>query len=501
LTATEKVALAQCSVFEGGFTLVAAEAVLALPDSDDEFGVVDTLQPLVDKSLLRSSPSHRFDMLRSVRDYAAMRLAELGATTLQAAMARHWRHFGSLDERAAIADHCIEAENLVAACRRATAAADLDGAAAALLAAWAALNLTGPFNVAVEMAQALQRVAEPRSTAVAMTARWVAGSARYLAGDVTAAEVDLEEAATWPDADAEFKARALGGLGQLERSLGHTRRAEQLLEAALAAALETGDAGLVCRAYNALGVLRLAQGRLDDAHDLLRVGLDAARTTHDLKQQAALLGNIGVIEHRRGRSEPTVQHYEEALRLAHEIGDRRFEGNMRSNLGLVYQENGDFNAALGHLQVALKIARHAGLTRLSANVCCNLGLVKESLGDRDGALEHHREAVRLADHLRDSQLATHLRIYLGRLLVRLGHIDEGKNCLEGLGDLHFDSVDSSVLGLLSCARAELAAARHEPDLLRRWVEAATEHLEQSGPMVNSELAREVQTVLGLVSSR
>ena len=53
LNAWEQAALEQCSVFEGGFTLAAAEAVIDLSDWHDVPPVVDAIQALVDKSLLR----------------------------------------------------------------------------------------------------------------------------------------------------------------------------------------------------------------------------------------------------------------------------------------------------------------------------------------------------------------------------------------------------------------------------------------------------------------
>src|SRR6185503_8694402 len=49
----EKVAFAQCAVFQGGFTLEAAENVLDLSLWPDAPWVVDVVQSLVDKSLLR----------------------------------------------------------------------------------------------------------------------------------------------------------------------------------------------------------------------------------------------------------------------------------------------------------------------------------------------------------------------------------------------------------------------------------------------------------------
>ena len=490
LSPIERAALAQSSIFESGFTLAAAEAVLDLSRFEADPWVADVLQALVEKSLLRRSSVHRLDMLRSVHDYATQRLSEACEAERSTAMQRHWRYYGGLSEQAAIADRCIEADNLVAACRRATAAADLDAAADALIAVWSALNLTGPFKVAVEMAQDLYRVARSRSRQVAMTARWVAGSARYLAGDVAAAQDDLE-AATWAGGSLSLRARALGALGQLERSLGHFARADELLEAGLSAARQTGDGGLVCRAYNALGILRLSQGRLDAAHRCLSVGLDAARSAKDLKQQAALLGNIGVVERRQGRDDSAFQRYQQALRLAQEIGDRRFEGNMRSNLGLFHQHHGRCAEALVELQAALDIAKSSGLVRLSANVCCNLGLVHEELGDGEGALDRHREAVGLADSLNDASLAGHFRIYAGRLQLRLGRGPEARAMLDAAERMLEYCADTAVSGLLACANAEWAASHGDINGRRHWIDLARQRAKESGASPSSELAQEL----------
>ena len=83
LEPAERQALAQCSVFRGGFTLDAAEAVLSLPpDSPD---VLDVIQSLRSKSLLRTAPTgdltgeRRLALYESVREYASERLVESGA--------------------------------------------------------------------------------------------------------------------------------------------------------------------------------------------------------------------------------------------------------------------------------------------------------------------------------------------------------------------------------------------------------------------------------------
>lgn len=500
LSQTERAALCQCSVFEGGFTLAAAEAVLDLSSLGGETWVTDVVQSLVDKSLLRQSPIYRFDMLRSVHDYAAERLTVSGAALRHRALARHWQWFGSLSEKAAIADSCIEAENLVVACERATDAGEIEAASNALLTAWAALNLTGPFNVAIQMAQALHRVAHPHSMQVAMTALWVSGSARYLAGDVTAARGDLEEA-TWAGGSLALRARALGALGQLERSVGHLGRADELLGAGLIAAQQTGESGLICRAYNALGTLRLAQAQLEAAHDLFTTGLEAARLADDLKQQAALLGNIGVVERKRGRDEPALRHYREALELAQRIGDRRFEGNMRSNIGLFHVINGDCETALGELQAALEIAQGAGLTRLAANVLCSLGLAEEALGDVEGALARHREGERLADRLADAYLGAYFKVYLGRLLARSGSQRQAEVLLEEAEGLLAKSPDRGLAGLLACARAELDIADGLTGRAEDFYRTALARMHESASGENSELAKEIRRVRSALNSR
>jgi predicted ATPase len=103
LVAWEQAALAQCSVFEGGFTLDAAEAVLDLSPWTDAPSIVDAIQMLVDKSLLRTwvpvdQTRHVLDepyfgMYLTIHEYAAEKLATSGADERRAAQERHGRHF------------------------------------------------------------------------------------------------------------------------------------------------------------------------------------------------------------------------------------------------------------------------------------------------------------------------------------------------------------------------------------------------------------------------
>ena len=98
----EKAALAQLSVFEGGFTLEAAEAVLDLASEGGEAWAVDVLQSLVDKSFVRPAVDGRFALLGTVQEYAAEhlhtpgRFMGSGPEALARAQHRHGEFFLSL---------------------------------------------------------------------------------------------------------------------------------------------------------------------------------------------------------------------------------------------------------------------------------------------------------------------------------------------------------------------------------------------------------------------
>jgi predicted ATPase len=89
LSVDEQRAFGRLAVFRGGCTLVAAEALAEID--------IDTLQSLVDKSLLRQR-EERFSMLETIREYAAERLDESGEA--ERIRERHFDQLLALAERA-----------------------------------------------------------------------------------------------------------------------------------------------------------------------------------------------------------------------------------------------------------------------------------------------------------------------------------------------------------------------------------------------------------------
>lgn len=140
-------ALAELSVFEGGFTLSAGEAVVGVEDG------LELIQTLVDRSLVRRVEEDRFDLLPLVKEYANEKLNQLGLRL--ETEERHGRYFAAAHRertpRAQVAA-VRELDNVVAACRHAIRRADAEVALTTLKAAWAVTERQGPASLAAELA-------------------------------------------------------------------------------------------------------------------------------------------------------------------------------------------------------------------------------------------------------------------------------------------------------------------------------------------------------------
>lgn len=124
LSPAERSALGQCTVFRGGFTLEAAEAVIGVQTSAVE--PMDLLLSLLDKSLLRVDATGRYQMLEAVRSLVASRMAP---AEREGAAERHRRYYHA---NAAL-DPLAEIENQIAAARSAVHGEDEGSAAEALI--------------------------------------------------------------------------------------------------------------------------------------------------------------------------------------------------------------------------------------------------------------------------------------------------------------------------------------------------------------------------------
>ena len=272
LATSERAAVRQLSVFSGGFTLEAAEAVCSI-ETDDPVGdyggeIIDLLTSLVEKSLLIArngkSTEPRFRMLEVVREFARGELAAEGFA--DEAAKRHADYFLYLTEKA---EPRIQAAQSAEWLDRLEL--ERDNLRAALK--W---SLENKPEVAARIATATRNFWLLHSH-LTEGYKWM--RAVYdLGGD------------TLP---VESRLKVLNSLGLMARFLGDHDAARDAYEQGMTAGESANDRKGVAVASRGLGLIAMHNGDLILAKDYFRNGLDISRNTGDKFGEAVSLNFLG----------------------------------------------------------------------------------------------------------------------------------------------------------------------------------------------------------------
>jgi predicted ATPase len=451
-------ALARFSVFRGGFSLAAADAVLAEP-------ALDRVESLRDKSLLRTlsrgaASDVRFSLYEAVRELSAEKLAERGETDLT--LSRHaahylaegeahaaaWERTGSVETLDRLAS---ELENLLAVVDRALASAHAEEALRALLVIDPVLATRGPFGIHLELLDRALDAAQgaevdPLLTARALSAR---GRARFVRGQDAAGLDDLMR--------ARERAAALG-----------------------APAIEA-------HALTELGVLHHGRREMDRARFYYEEALALHKKLGNRRAEGRVLGNLGAVHHDEGRLDEAVRHYDKALSIAAVAGDARMEGFFSTNAGSLEQERGAAAQARRRYERAVTVLEAIGDQRGLAVSLGNLGVLHHEEGRLDEARAHHARAAKLLREVGDRHSEALAEGRLGAALAALDQTEEARAALDradrlvAQGDPLGAQILSVTRGFLDLALSRSArvegrageAAEHL-SAARRRIEAARE---------------------------
>ena len=357
----ERRALAQCSVFRGGFTLRAAEAVL---DRVGDAGVttVDVLQSLREKSMLQERASNvpgaerRFGVLETVRAFAAENLEAQDVARMSLRHARVYaRELVELGERmeaghdpTARALLGLETENVRILTENMLGSGDPAGASERALVALDALSAVDP-----EL----------------LSFTW-SGLAEHL-------ERALDGA---PVAPSATRARGLLASGNVRVRAGPISRARAEFEAALSMATAVGDRKLEGRALAKLSMLGgPVLGNVDPLAALARA-IEIHREVGDRRYEAWSSLRLGLQRGEMGQASAARGNFEQSLRVARAIGDARIESQALSAIGVLLSEQEDDAAALHHLEAAW-----ARSTERDPMIVCALGMANLAAGRLDAA--------------------------------------------------------------------------------------------------------------------
>jgi predicted ATPase/DNA-binding CsgD family transcriptional regulator len=407
LTAGEQQLLRQLSIFAGGFTLAAAEAVVGeftgkiaegeLPSSPAS--VLDGLASLVDKSLIQPVKPEQADgeprlaMLVIIREFATEQLKHGGeAAAIQQAHAAYYLNLAE------------------------TAASKLKGS---------------------EQESWLERLEQEHDNLRAAL-RW-----------------SLEHG------EAETALRLVSALWYFWLLRGYLSEGNRWLVAALAKA-EVSAAAVKAKVLNGAGVLAMYQGDFRRAETLCAESLALFRQLADRAGIAAALQGLAQVAMRAGRFTVARAKREESLAIFRESGDSWGVASDLVYLGLIDWMQGEYTAARPRLEEGLACYRVVGDPQGIAQALQALSWVMLSLAEVATAHTLLEESLSICRALRDKAGTVRTLTVLGLVALQQGDqsraralLDEALPLIVELGDkFHL----ASCLGIM----AELAAAVGQP---------------------------------------
>jgi len=485
LTPWEQAAFAQCSVFEGGFTLEAAEATLDMSPWPQAPCVMDVIHALSDKSLLRAwvpGDQGRYDvdepyfgMYISIQEYAAMKLAASGGSgrLSDERHGRYYARFGTTEAIEALYRHggtrklralALELDNLVAACRRAARRRDGESAVATYRAIWEVLELNGPYALAIDTGSDVL-AAHGLDTAQRGSAFFVHACALWRAGRVQEAATAFEEALALARATGNRRREGLivGNLGLMYEEQGKGSNAREYLEMALLIAREVGNRRAEGATLVRLGVVEREEGRTERARANFARALSIFREIGDRRDEGVALGGLGNIDLEQGRMEEARHSYEQALAVLREEGYRRNESIILANLGSLHRNQGRQEDARRHFEAALGIARDLGDRRVEGSLLYNLGLVHHELGAIAEARQHYEAALAIAREVHYPTAQGVVFGALGDILAKEGRFAEARELLKSGECTLREAGDRFELAKLLCIRGGIETAAGDRD--------------------------------------
>jgi predicted ATPase/DNA-binding CsgD family transcriptional regulator len=325
----ERILFRRLSVFVGGFTLKAAEAVCAGEDLERS-NVLDLLSHLVDKSLVivrENDTGIRYRLLETVRQYGRERLEESGDEVER----RHARFYVGLAE---------EAEG------------ELSGSDQAR---WLTLLQTEHDNLRAALSWSLGEQRDPGLGVRLAAALWPFWFARgYLSEGRRWLESALFQSGR---AAPHARAKALNGAGWLATFQDEYGAAKRLIEEGLALYRELEDKEGIASSIAYLGFVAVLGQRTDvPLASLLEEAARLKPKLQDRRTVANLLVLDGLVALGRGDLEQAVALNEEGLALFREVSDVLGVVACLTNIGLMMLAQDDYERSATLLREGLRLA-------------------------------------------------------------------------------------------------------------------------------------------------
>jgi predicted ATPase/class 3 adenylate cyclase len=368
---SERVLFRRLSVFSGGWTLDAAEAVCA-GDGLEAHDILDLTIQLVDKSLIiadEQDGQERYRMLETIREYARECLAEAGEADRVREL--HMDFFLGLAERSLPADYdpavlamlAREQDNVRAALRRAIDTRDADRALRLAGGLWDYWSVRGYYTEGRAWLSEILAMPEVASTLSESRARALqtAGHLANCQADYVTASSVLAESRAVAEAlgDDRTLAASLHLLGNTASGRGELTRASEYYAQARQLNRRAGSRGA-----EILNLLQMADValELDDIDQARTLGLETVGASRERGQRWGIargmyvLGRVALADHDLAGARRLL---EQSLEIQVALPDQQGRIRSLSALARVARGMGDPETARHRYAESLRVARES----------------------------------------------------------------------------------------------------------------------------------------------
>ncbi len=471
--------LRKLSIFRGGFTLDAAQAVAATP--------LTLLTGLVDRSLLRSTPGGRFEINETLRYFAHQKLEEV-PEDLASTERLHCEYYSQMFvqkipklisklQMQAIDDVFMDIENLRAAkeCTLAHKCWDLIGVG--IKSSILFLEISGR---AVEGYYDFNRMlSAARQEPEAMQAEWFPWllmglgwfafqTSRHAEG-LACLEESLEILKTRDDEDG--KAYNLAMLSSYYSSLRYLDQAGRYLDDCLAIynrgclpndsmtqAHKQFILYTASKYYLQINEITLAE---QYAQAALALG-EQTGSRWALARGLNVLSQIARCQEKLVEAEVLLHQAQE---IAEEIGDKRGLGSIYSGLGQIYETQGLVEKGIETESLALQIGQELGDRHFSAIALNNMAYLHLLLKDPDPlkVTQYYRDSLALFQEIADQHGLLFTNYDLGQAYIKLRNPNQALICHQQALGLAQELGQASLMLYVLHGFASLAAQRGETE--------------------------------------
>ncbi|TFH36087.1 MAG: tetratricopeptide repeat protein [Anaerolineales bacterium] len=456
LSEKEQGLLRSLSVFSGGFSLQAAEKVYCVPDgevtashdSSFEYGVMEGIASLLDKSLIRQEDigaDPRYAMLEMIREHALMKMKESGQE--REIRWRHANHFLAMAEDAN--DH-------------------LRGPEQTLWLEQLEIDLNNIRSALRWFLQRAQGENEHQGEAEKAGLRMVSALVRFwdTHGHLTEGHRWLSELLGISDTPSEERVDALIGIADFAIRLSGVLDVLEYYEQALTLARSLGYAIGIAQALEGLASVHQLHGGDEELVQSLQS--ESLQIWRQLKDQRGIASALGPLAHRAAlhfEFDEATSLFKESLSLFQDMGDQREIGGALWNLGQIELRRGRYESGTELFNESLEIYQDLKDTHgISTQLRC-LAEVERALGNLEKARALYEESLVDFRAIGDKGCASIALMGLGQVALNcadpesaMSYIEESLTLSREVGIPHKVAEDLIILGLVELNRGNQAFA-------------------------------------------